>query len=121
MQTAKKLNWVVLALGIWEVVSAFVLGRWPTPVAFWNALIVGVLIVVLATFIERREDARFDETLVWSIAGLSFWLVVSPFALAYDVLVPIAMWNDVIVGLVALILSLWAQNALHKEVATQEF
>jgi uncharacterized membrane protein len=83
-------------------------------------LIVGVLITVVATFSERREDAYFTEGLVWTNAGLSLWLIVSPFALAYDALLPMTMWNDVLVGLVVLILSLWAQNVLHKEVAAHE-
>ncbi|MEW5958238.1 MAG: SPW repeat protein [Chloroflexota bacterium] len=120
MQTARKLNWVILALGVWEIAAAFVLARWSVPVALWNALIVGGLIAVLAVFIARREEAYFDESMVWTIAGLSFWLIISPFALAYDILLSIAMWNDVVVGLVVLVMSLWAQYVLHKEVASQE-
>ena len=39
---------------------------------------------------------------------------------AYDVLLPIAMWNDVIVGAVTLVLALRVEAVLHKEIASEE-
>lgn len=121
MQNAKTLNWIALALGVWEILAAFVFGRWVAPVALWNAIIVGALIVLLSFFAERREDVRTDEGLDWAIAGVSLWLIISPFALGYDVMLPLAMWNDAIVGLVVMVLSLRATTILRREVESQRY
>jgi putative effector of murein hydrolase LrgA (UPF0299 family) len=120
MKTAKVLNWVVFALGVWEVLSAFLFMRWAAPVAFWNAFIVGALILLMALIAQRRTEAQMDEGLEWVIAGVSLWLVISPFLLAYDLLMPMAMWNDIIVGVVSLLLALRAESALHKEVTSKQ-
>lgn len=119
MNTAKKLNWIIFALGVWEVLSAFVFMRWNVPVAFWNAFIIGALMLLLAILAERQQDARKDEGLEWAVAGASLWLIISPFMLAYDVLMSIAMWNDVIVGVVSLVLALRSEAVLYKEIAAE--
>jgi hypothetical protein len=90
--------------------SAFALSRRTVQVSLWNAIIVGALIALLAIVAERRADIRTDEGLNWAIAGVSLWLIIAPFTLGYDALLPIAMWNDVIVGVVALVLTLRVQT-----------
>ncbi len=119
MKTIKRFNWIILALGAWEVLSAFVFLRWNVPVAFWNAFIVGALILLLAILAQRQEEAQKDGGPEWAIAGVSLWLIVSPFMFGYDVLMPMAMWNDVIVGVVSLVLALRSEAILRKEVASQ--
>jgi hypothetical protein len=120
MKTARTLNRVVSALGLWELLSAFVLLRWTVPVAFWNAFIVGALIMLMALIAQRRTEAHVDEGLEWAVAGVSLWLVVSPFLLAYDLLMPVAMWNDIIVGVVSLLLALRAESVLQRETASKQ-
>ena len=120
MRTARTLNRMVSALGIWELLSAFAFLRWTVPVAFWNAFIGGALITLMALIAQRRTEARMDEGLEWAIAGVSLWLVVSPFLLAYDLLMPIAMWNDIIVGVVSLLLALRTESALQQETSSRQ-
>jgi hypothetical protein len=110
---------MVSALGIWELLSAFAFLRWTVPVAFWNAFIGGALITLMALIAQRRTEARMDEGLEWAIAGVSLWLVVSPFLLAYDLLMPIAMWNDIIVGVATLLLALRTESALQQETSSR--
>lgn len=119
MRPARILNRLVSALGGWELLSAFVFLRWTAPAAFWNAFIGGALLMLMALIAQRRTEARMDEGLEWAIAGLSLWLVVSPFLLAYDLLLPVAMWNDILVGVISLLLVLRAESVLQRENASR--
>ncbi len=120
MKTAKTLNWITFGLGVWEVLSAFVFMRWTVPIAFWNAFVAGALILLLSIVAERSKAAKIEVGLGWAIVAVGLWLVISPFMFAYDVLMPIAMWNDVIVGAVTLVLTLRVEAVLHKEIPSEE-
>lgn len=44
----KWLSWVTLVLGVWLIVSPFVLGYWRVTSALWSQMVVGVLISLIA-------------------------------------------------------------------------
>jgi hypothetical protein len=117
MKTAKTLTWWLVGLGIWQIVAAFVFGYWVSPLALWNAVIAGVLVVALALLANRRENARYDEGLDWAIATVGLWLLIAPFAMAYNTLVPLAGWNDPIVGVLVMVLALRSATVLRREIA----
>lgn len=118
MKTANWLNWLVAVAGLWELLSPFILGYSGLTVAMWNAIIVGLALIALGAWAALYREARTDRTLDWINAVLGVWLVVSPFALGYSATV-IAMWNNIIVGLVVLALAGWAALAVSKEVSPQ--
>lgn len=42
-------NWITTGVGVWLIVSSFVLKY--TGISFWNTLIVGIVVVVLASLV----------------------------------------------------------------------
>jgi len=42
-------NWIITGVGVWLIVSSFVLK--PTGTNFWNTLIIGIIVVVLACLV----------------------------------------------------------------------
>jgi hypothetical protein len=82
---------VNIVLGIWVIISPFVLGV-HTPKGIWNNVITGVLVVILAIVRLSMHQPG------WSWPNLIFgiWLVISPFTLFLGAAV---MWNNVILGI----------------------
>lgn len=86
---------VLLASGLWLAASPYVLGFGWHAVAWWNAVVVGLCMVVLALL--RFSNLLQLQGLRWTALVLGGWLLVSPFATEY-VAVEMAMWNAVLVG-----------------------
>jgi len=120
MKTAKTLNWWALGLGGWLILASLIFGYRAVPAAMWNAIIVGALVIGLAFWAERREDARFDEGIDWTIAAVALWLVISPFMLGYSSQLFLASWNDPIVGILILGASLRATTVLRREIIAEK-
>lgn len=118
MRTASSLSWLVAVAGLWEVVSPFILGYSAITVAMWNAIIVGVVLILLAAWAALSQDVSTDRTLDWINAVLGLWLLVSPFVLSYST-TRVAMWNDAIVGIVVIVLALWAATRFGRPMAPQ--
>lgn len=117
MKTAKSLSWLVAVAGLWEVLAPFILGYSGTTVAMWNAIIVGVVLIVLAVWAARNENVDTDKILDWINAAGGVWLILSPFILGYSAVVA-ATWNDIIVGAVVLVLAAWAATEFGKQVTS---
>ncbi len=96
-------DWVNLILGIWLVVSPWVLSFSSQNVATWNAVIVGVVFAVLS-LLAIAEAKPWEE---WSELVAAVWLLVSPWVLGYSGLAA-AMWNAVIVAVIVGVLALTA-------------
>lgn len=118
MNTAKTLSCLIALAGLWEVLAPFFLGYSATTVAMWNAVIVGVVLIALAAIATFREDVTVDKTTDWINAVLGLWLILAPFALDYSAVV-VAMWNDIIVGFVVIVLAVWAASIFGKQPAVQ--
>jgi hypothetical protein len=103
-QPASTLN--VLA-GIWLIISAWVIGSAGLPVALWDTLIVGIVVLVLAAI---RLGTRGATGLSWINFLLGIWLIISPFVLGYTAASG-AMTNAIILGILVAIFSLWAALA----------
>jgi len=111
MATQKTLSWLVVLAGIWEVVASFVLGYMGTTAALWNAVIVGAVLIVLGAWAALSDQEGWDRTLDWVNAVAGLWLIAAPFVLGYTG-TAVALWNDVIVGVVVVVLAGWAAVAL---------
>ncbi|MGE5339304.1 MAG: SPW repeat protein [Gemmatimonadota bacterium] len=89
-------------LGIWLIVSAWVLGFQTETTAMANAVIVGVLLLAAALgamFVPRAWEE-------WVELVLGLWLIASPWLLRFSTL-PDARANAVLAGLVTAILAIW--------------
>ncbi len=96
---------VNLVLGLWLVVSPWVLAFSQNGAAMWNAVIVGAIFVVLSLL--ALSDAKPWEE--WSELVVALWLLVSPWVLGYSA-VGAAMWNAVIVAVIVGVLAYTAAS-----------
>ena len=91
-----------LVLGLWLVISPWVLSYATETIPTGNAFIVGVIIAVAAA----AAFIAFHKWEEWVNVVLAAWLIVSPFALDYASHATI-LWNQLIVGALVAILALW--------------
>jgi len=91
-----------LLLGLWLIVSPWVLSYASKATPAWNAHAVGIIIAVAAL----AALAAFQEWEEWVNVTLGAWLVVSPYLLGFSTLAA-AFWNQLIVGLLVALLAAW--------------
>jgi hypothetical protein len=96
--TASVLN--VLA-GLWLIISPFILTYANLPAAMWGTIAVGIVVLIFA-WIRVANPGQYVG-LSWLNFLLGIWLIISPFVLGYSAF-PRATWNDVILGIIVLIL-----------------
>lgn len=104
--TAKMKHWqdpVNLILGLWMIVSPWLLGYESEAAATSNAVILGIVIAVLAA-LELFNVTAWEE---WGNFVLGLWLVISPWVLGFRS-VSSAMSNDVVIGILVAVLAIWA-------------
>ena len=107
MKTAKTLSWVIAVAGLWEIIAPFALGYSSTTGAMVDAIILGILLLALGIWAALVNSEGTIKVLNWINAVLGLWLVIAPFALSYSG-VSGATVNDIIVGIVVIILGVWA-------------
>lgn len=101
-------DWITLALGLWTIVSPFLLLAQgtstilPTTVA-WNFFAVGAALTLVG-IVALYSHRLWEE---WIDVALGAWLVISPWVLAFTAMTMLK-WDAVIVGLAVLALSGWA-------------
>jgi hypothetical protein len=116
MQTSNRLSWVIAIIGVWEIVASFILGYSVlSRVAMWNEIIFGVALIIFGAWSAISDSVGTDRTLDWINAIIGVWLIVAPFVLGYSALTT-ALWNDIIVGAVVLVLGVWAALSVHTPV-----
>ena len=94
---------VSVLVGVWLLISPWVLGYYGIAAAMWNSVVLGVIFAVAA----GAAVLKFHEWEEWVNVVLGAWLIVSPWLLNYAVM-GAAAWNHVIVGLLVLVLSSWS-------------
>src|SRR5579871_5878560 len=94
--------------GLWLIISPFILAFSSLPIALWDTLIVGIVVVILAWI--RAANPERMVGLSWINILLGLWLIISPFVLNYSDAVR-ASWNDVILGIIVLVLGAWSAFA----------
>lgn len=96
-------------LGVWLVVSAWVLGFTEVTTAFYNALFFGAVLAI-AAFAAIVNFHKWEE---WLGALVGAWLIVSPWFLGFGMFeaggaATAATWNTLITGILALGLAGWS-------------
>ncbi|TFU14942.1 SPW repeat protein [Thermus tengchongensis] len=94
-------DWANLVLGVWLILSPWLLGFSGTPAAMWNAVIVGAVVGLMA-LMHLRGGPLWEE---WVNVILGIWLILSPWILGFSGMGN-AMWNALIVGVLVGILAL---------------
>jgi hypothetical protein len=113
MGTQKALSWLVALVGLWEVIAVAVLGYSAAGTAMWDAILVGAVLLILGIWAALSNQTGTDRTLDWINVVLGVWLIIAPFLLGYSALTA-ALWNDIIVGIVIVVLAGWAALAMGR-------
>ncbi|GGM95528.1 hypothetical protein GCM10007092_06270 [Thermus composti] len=87
-------DWANLVLGVWLILSPWLLGYSGTPAALWNAVLIGIVVGFMA-LLHLRGGPMWEE---WLNVLLGVWLILSPWILGFSGMAN-ATWNAVIVGL----------------------
>jgi hypothetical protein len=117
---AQAMSFMNVVAGIWLVVAPWILGYSDLSAALWNDVVVGVAIIVLAG-IRAASPARFIPV-SWANVLLGLWLILAPFVLQYGELTAaavvgsVALWNDIIVGLVVITLAVFSATSSERSV-----
>jgi hypothetical protein len=94
-----------IVLGIWLIISPFVLGYTRYQVSEWNAIACGVAVFLLALAAST-----------WGTLIVGIWLIISPFVLGFSAW-PTMLWNNVIVGALVAIVALCSSSTPSTTVA----
>ncbi len=103
----KALNWIIALAGLLAIIAPFVLGFSTMTATLWSNIVVGVLLIIFGVWAAVSDNFSADRTLDWINAVLGLWLLISPFVLGSSVIMA-ALWSDVILGIVALVLGVVA-------------
>lgn len=114
MKTAKTLGWITGVVGVWEILAPFIIGYSNMGSATTDAIIFGILLAGLGLWIGLGKTAGTIRTLSWINALIGVWVLLAPFILGYSGTGG-ATWNDVIVGIVVIVLEVWGASAAKKE------
>ncbi len=113
VRTASGLN---ILLGAWLIASPWVFSYGAAPMAFWNSIAVGALIVIFAA---SRVTAPFaGSTLSWINTALGLWTIASPWIYRYGARTD-ALWDNVALGIAVAALAIWSGRSTFAE-ATRE-
>ncbi len=105
-------DWAGAAIGLWLLVSPWVLGYSENFAVTANAVLFGIVLASAELMhLGRHEDA---EEWIDLIAGL--WLVASPAVLGFGTLAP-ALINTVVVGLLTIMFAAWALSPMDEMIA----
>jgi hypothetical protein len=109
----KILNWIIALCGLWElgdIVLPFIIGFDNVHAFVWNHIIVGMVLVLAGAWAALTSNVGTAKTLDWIAAVAGVWLMIAPFILGTPGIAA-GLWNDIIVGVIVLILSVWAALA----------
>ena len=109
----KVLNWIIALFGLWEfgdIVAPFIPGFGNVQAFVWNHIIVGIILVIAGAWAALTSHVGAAKTMDWIAAVAGAWLIIASFIFGNPIIVA-GLWNDIIVGVIVLILSVWAALA----------
>ena len=99
-------------LGLWLIISPWLLQYRDVELAVWNAWILGVIVAIAAL----AALAKYHEWEEWVSFVFGAWLVVSPWVLGFTATIA-ALWNFVVVGLLVAGMAAWSIRQLRQHPA----
>ena len=119
-ESGKGLSAIIALLGAWMILEAVMLDVAVTQ--FWNDILVGVLLLAVGGYnYTRQADEETGSVAAASVAALlGLWLRAAPFVLGAgsgnaETLNDLAFWNDVVVGLLALVVGAYSAYQIRDE------
>lgn len=109
-------SWIIALLGLWEfadILALFVPGFGKIQPFLWSHIIVGMILMIVGAQAALTSDAVTAKTMHWIAAAASLWLIIGSFILR-NASISAGLWNDIVVGVIALILSVRTALALPR-------
>lgn len=103
-------GWITALLGLWEfldIAAFFTPGFGSVPAFLISHIGAGLILTGAGIWAARAQAAATARKLHWISASAGAWLVVSAFLFG-DSASPAGIWNDAIVGGIALTLNIWS-------------
>jgi hypothetical protein len=105
-QQVKTAGWINVILGVWLIVSPFLLGFSGTTLSRSN-VVFGIIIAALSLLeVSMPSDSAWAG---WLNAIFGVWILISPFVLGFATMG--ALWNGIILGIVVAVLAIWAATS----------
>ncbi|MDQ2692011.1 MAG: SPW repeat protein [Chloroflexota bacterium] len=106
----KVLNWLIALCGLWEfgdIALPFVIGFDDVQSFVWNHILVGLILMFTGVRAALTRDIRTARTMDWIAVIAGLWLILATFLLR-DLPMTAGWWNDLIVGVIVVILGVWS-------------
>ena len=101
-----------ILFSLWLIASPWLLGFYTRSLtALWDAIIVGVIVLVLSWI--RENNPASSPWMSWVNAVLGIWMIISPFLLGIAA-VPGVMVNFILVGIAFLVFGIWSALATQR-------
>jgi hypothetical protein len=108
-QSSRGMSGLNILLGLWVVISPFVLTFAQNSVAMWNNVATGGAIALLALMRLGSPQAGAS----WMNIALGVWLIISPFVLGFTGM-GVAMWNNVILGIIVALVAMGSSTVPNR-------
>lgn len=109
----KVLHWLIALCGLWEfgdIALPFVIPFEEVQSFVWNHILVGLLLMFTGVRAALTKDVRTARTMAWIAAVAGLWLILATFLLR-GFTITAGWWNDLIVGVIVVILGVWSALA----------
>lgn len=99
-------GWIALILGIWFIVAAFIPGMLGTGNLI-NDLVVGIVLAIVG-FMMIPSGSTWQGWIIGLVGGV--WMIIAAFIPAITGSHTYSLWNDLIVGIIVVIFSLFERS-----------
>lgn len=106
MRTVRAFGWLTAILGTWELLAPFIVRYSMAGGGMVDAVLLGCVLLALGLWTAWTRNAATIRALSRIEALLGLWLIVAPFIVGYNGSLRASV-NDMIVGAVVLIVSVW--------------
>lgn len=106
----KVISWIIALLGLWEfgdIAALFVPNFGEIKAFVWNHIFVGFVLMLVGVWAARTGSLITAKAMNWISVVAGTWLILAPFVLGRPDMA-VGLWNDIIVGAIVIILSVWA-------------
>jgi hypothetical protein len=86
-------SWVNVLLGIWLIISPFVV-QYPIHRAIWNNVVAGIIVIAVGLI---RFGMRRQPQWSWLNLILGIWTIIAPFAVGFFSMT--LTWSNIVVGI----------------------
>ena len=119
-ERGKWLSGLIALFGTWMIVQSFLFDMVASQ--FWNDIIVGALLLGVGgyNYSLRGKDKVGSVGAAAIAALLGLWLIAAPFMFGWDTgateaVNPLALWNDIAVGLITLAIGAFSAYAARDQ------